>query len=75
MTTENLFNLFHRYSRLVRRQLVKPLVCSVCHNVYITGLDENDELVLNCLVCDTSVKPGENTIANVRAVVKEHFSE
>lgn len=76
---ENLFALFHAYSKLVRRGLVRPLLCP-CGGTYITGLKPNtmideDELVLNCYDCNSMTVPGEATIDNVRAVVAEHYVE
>ena len=70
-----LFEIFHKYSRLVRRNLVRPLACKHCKGPVFTALGENDELVLYCAMCDSSVTPGLDTISNVTAVVKEHFSE
>lgn len=66
------FRMFHRYNRLVRRQLVQPLTHS-CGAVYVTGLDKNDELVLRCLQCNTEISPGMDTLERVYAVVTEHF--
>lgn len=74
MTQDPIFNLFHRYNKLVRRQLVKPLAHD-CGTPFITGLDDTDGLVLVCVACDVNIEPGANTIANVRAVVKEHFED
>jgi ribosomal protein L44E len=75
MSEEELFKLFHKYNKLVRRQLIQPLKCSSCGFPYITALGGNDELVLECTVCETQTTPGLATIGNVRAVVKEHFLE
>lgn len=73
MEKDPLFVMFHRYNKLVRRQMVKPLECPVCSFGLITGLGENDELVLQCFQCDTTRTPGLATIDRVNAVVKEHF--
>jgi len=70
-----LFKMFHRYNKLVRRGLVQPLKCRTCATPFVTGINGDDELVLRCLACDTTTVPGITTIGNVRAVVKEHFSE
>lgn len=72
--TDETFNLFHKYNRLVRRQMVKPLECH-CGGNLITSLGPEDELVLICYACDTEIVPGESRIADVRAVVKEHFND
>jgi hypothetical protein len=68
-----LFRLFHRYNKLVRRGLVRPLVCKSCATPYITAVDGDDELILRCLACPSDVTPGIDTIGKVRAVVTEHF--
>jgi hypothetical protein len=68
-----LFTMFHRYNKLVRRQMVKPLECGACGSILSTGLGEDDELVLNCFACDSTRVPGLATIDRVNAVVKEHF--
>ncbi len=73
--SDPLFQLFHRYNKLVRRGLVQPLMCKTCAVPYVTAVDKNDELVLKCFSCSSVVTPGIGTIGNVRAVVMEHFSE
>lgn len=73
MEQDPLFKKFHRYNKLVRRQLVKPLECGVCNQELITGFGEQDILVLKCFICDTDIVPGLETISRVDAVVKEHF--
>lgn len=70
-----IFRLFHRYNKLVRRGLVKPLACKTCSSLLTTALGDNDELVLKCFVCDSSTVPGLATISDVRAVVTEHFED
>lgn len=67
-----MFNLFHRYNKLVRRDLARPLK-HTCGSGYITAMGEDEELVLRCLSCGTDTVPGIGTIGRVRAVVKEHF--
>ena len=74
---ENIFALFHAYNKLVRRGLVKPLTCQ-CGGNMVTGLRKHtmideDELVLDCYDCGSVTVPGEATLDDVRAVVKEHF--
>lgn len=72
--TDPAFQMFHLYRRLVRRGLVKQLKHH-CGTEFNYGMGENDELVLFCFACDTSVVPGAETLGNVRAVVKEHFPD
>lgn len=74
MEQDETFRIFHRYNKLVRRQLVQPLQCS-CGQSLITGFDKNDDLILKCLSCGSNKSPGLGTVEKVRAVVKEHFLE
>lgn len=69
------FKLFHRYNKLVRRDLVRPLRCSSCELPLTTGLGHDDELILRCLGCNTYLRPGVALTDRVRAVVSEHFME
>ena len=76
---ENLFPLFHAYNKLVRRGLVKPLTCD-CGDPLVTSIDkrtmiDEEVLLLECYGCGTIVRPGLDTIGDVRAVVTEHFME
>lgn len=69
---DELFRLFHRYNKLVRRDLVQPLTCKTCDAILITAL-KDDQLVLKCQPCASVTTPGVKTIDTVRAVVREHF--
>lgn len=80
MTEENLFPLFHAYNKLVRRGLVKALACDMCEQPLVTTLEkgtmiDGDTLILECYACGIKTTPGLDTIADVRAVVTEHFLE
>lgn len=67
------FELFHKYNKLVRRNLVKPLTCKSCGFELVTGNDAEGEFLLRCFTCASHTYPGANTVGNVRAVVTEHF--
>lgn len=67
------FRTFHLYNRLVRRGLVKPLICPVCEMDYVVRTDADDEPVLQCFGCQSTTKPGLKLYSQVEAVVKEHF--
>lgn len=71
-TEEQIFKIFHRYNKLVRRQLVKPLTHD-CGQNYMTRIGDSDMLYLWCPACNVEVAPGMETINTVRSVVKEHF--
>lgn len=73
MEQDPIFKSFHRYNKLVKRNMVKPLECDICHQELTTAFGEDDELVLKCFSCDTDIVPGLETISRVDAVVKEHF--
>lgn len=73
MATDETFDIFHKYNRLVGRSLAKPIACEACGEQLTTSLDKDDELVLICFVCGYEEKPGQYMIDNLRAVVKEHF--
>jgi len=75
MEQDPIFALFHKYNKLVRRDLAPPLRCTTCNNPLVTGMGENDELVLNCLTCNSIIKPGIGIFDNVRAIVMEHFTD
>ena len=65
---------FHKYNRLVRRGLTKPLVCPHCSHPYTLRATEDAEPVLQCSWCNSLVQPGQDLYNNVRAVVKEFFA-
>lgn len=73
MATDENFDLFHKYNRLVRRSLVKPVSCTTCNGTLTTSLGKDDELVLVCYSCDYELVPGTALIDEIRAIVKEHF--
>lgn len=67
------FTVFHRYNRLVRRGLAKPLVDS-CGNEFVLRVTEDNEPVLQCAFCNTYTQPGLAMYEDIRAVVKEFFA-
>lgn len=64
---------FHRYRRLSKRGIVKPLSCPDCHEEYTLRASEAGDPVLQCFFCGTLVQPGLRLYNEVEAVVKEHF--
>lgn len=64
---------FHRYNRLVRRDIVKPLMHDICDNEYVLRATEDAEPVLQCTWCNTLTQPGLAEYNRIKAVVKEHF--
>lgn len=67
------WELFHAYRRLVREDKARALECPNCPGVLTTRLGSDDEPVLWCGSCLTTVKPGTEVISQIRAVVTEHF--
>jgi hypothetical protein len=70
-----IFDAFHKYNKLARRQLVKPLTCELCDEGRVVTMSDydSDDLILWCPLCNTKTKPGQDMIDRVRAVVSEHF--
>lgn len=64
---------FHKYNRLVRRGVTKPLACPQCGHEYTLRATESAEPVLQCSWCNSLVQPGLNMYNNVVAVVKEFY--
>lgn len=68
----DLWELFHNYRRLVAVGKARQLTCPECENILITRLGIQDDLVLWCVGCLKTFKPGLDVIQQVRAVVNEH---
>jgi hypothetical protein len=68
------WELFHRYRRLVEEGKAKSLECPECQNSLITRIGPDDEPILWCYGCLSSLKPGLDVISRVRAVVTEHYT-
>jgi len=74
METDPTFELFHRYSKLVRRSVVRPLICQKCEGFLVTiQHPKTQNLALKCYACNSVIEPGSAMIDDVEAVVKEHF--
>lgn len=73
MASDEIFDLFHKYNRLVRREMAKPLMCWRCRAGLVTSLDKNDELVLICYLCGAEVAPGTALIDQVRKTVVSYY--
>lgn len=67
------YQTFHKYNRLVRRGLTKPLCCPHCDNEFTLRLGKEDKPELQCFNCNTLTLPGKNLYDRVRSVVREHF--
>lgn len=64
------FQIFHRYNKLVRRGVAKPLTHH-CGQEY-TIMNGSGEPVLRCWYCNTLTEPGKTLYDGIVAVVKEH---
>jgi len=74
MQQDELFRTFHRYNRLVKRDLVPPLEHN-CGGRYYTALDAEDNLILGCNMCNAELRPGTVMIERIESLVKRHFNE
>lgn len=67
------FQTFHRYNRLVRRGVTKPLTCQHCDTEYVLTIGDEDKPALKCYGCGVVKYPGLAMYSDTLAVVKEHF--
>lgn len=67
------YQTFHKYNRLVRRGLTKPLTCQHCETELSVMMGTVDRPMLKCFGCGVEVYPGLKMYETIRAVVKEHF--
>jgi hypothetical protein len=67
------WELFHAYRRLVDKGLARPLLCPECEGYLITRIGIDDEPILWCYGCLSSLRPGLDLLTRVRAVVTEHY--
>ena len=64
---------FHRYNRLVRRELVDPLECTICGFDLVLRATHDADPLLQCPVCNVITSPGQNTYRRILAVNKEFY--
>ena len=64
--------LFHTFRRLANEGKVRHLSCPDDKNELTTLRGEDDEVILYCGACNSSIHPGLDLKAKVRAVVMEH---
>lgn len=67
------WELFHRYRKLVEQEVVRPVRCPDDDTVMVTRLGSDDEPVLWCMTCLSTLKPGLDLLQQIRAVVSEHY--
>lgn len=74
---DDIFQVFHRYKRIVRRGMVPKnlLECDSCGTERVTRLGKDDSLVLWCPGDDTETIPGQDFIRAIRGVVGEWYVE
>jgi hypothetical protein len=68
------WQLFHLYRRLVEQNKAVSLICPNCNYELITRIGVDDEPILWCYGCLSSIRPGSDVINQVRAVVTEHYT-
>jgi len=76
MTSSELSNweLFHLYRRLTDENKAVKLTCPECGYELITRIGVDDEPILWCYGCLSSIRPGSDVMRRVRAVVTEHYT-
>lgn len=73
------YGVFHKYMRLARRGLTRPLTHS-CGNPYVLVIgpdvypDNEPPPALRCAFCNTLTLPGTQMYSDILAVVKEHYA-
>jgi hypothetical protein len=59
--------LVHAHRRLVRRQIVAPLMCPECQDTELNiSIDKDDDPIFVCWECASTFKPGMNFYDAVR---------
>lgn len=48
----------HAFNRLVKQERVEPLKCPDDDATYVTKIGKDDEPVLHCFACESTVLPG-----------------
>lgn len=71
MSDDN-WELFHRYRALVEQEAARALRCPDDETVLVTRLGSDDEPVLWCMTCLSTLTPGLDLLQQIRAVVSEH---
>lgn len=67
------WELFHAYRHLVEENQAKPILCPNCEYELITRIGHDDEPILWCYGCASSIRPGLEMLQQVRAVVTEYY--
>lgn len=63
----------HRYRRLVKRGIARPLRCPDCDLDLTIAIDTGDEPALVCHFDKAFFKPGSAMYSDLQAVVSEHY--
>lgn len=74
MERDDDFWYYHRYRRLVRRNLVAPLQ-HTCGGEYYSSLGKQDEFVLVCPEDGQVVVPGLKVMDKIKSTVKRMLDE
>lgn len=61
----------HSYRRLAKSDKATPLTCPDDGNLYITRIGKDDEPVLYCYFCKTTVIPGISLWKQMEAILNE----
>lgn len=65
---------FHKYNRLVKRDLVDPLACQVCDFPLVSRATEDGEPLLQCVICNVITQPGLKIYERIRLINQEFYT-
>jgi len=68
----NKWEYVHAYRNLAEEGKVRFLSCPDCNENLISRIDEDEEPMFWCPICDTTIRPGLDMYDQIRAVVNEH---
>ena len=63
------FNLFHRYQAQAAKGLVPKLTCSTDGFEYVVRVGQDDEPLLHCYSCGSTLKPGIKMYESLQEVL------
>jgi uncharacterized Zn finger protein len=67
------FQTFHKYNRLVRRNVARPIICDVCSDALVVMAGKDDEPVLRCFVCGSVGYPSLELYRQVSNIVEDYY--
>ena len=68
------WNLIHDFRNVVEAGEANPLTCKECDEEFITRIDTDDEPMLWCFRCNTTIHLGIDFWDQIDAAVKDYHS-